>query len=448
MSGAFNIDVEVGSKDSKTLTIYCASLTDTWTVNHSDSELTQFHSSLSKDAAIIKNKIGLGQCPKISDISSCELFLSRLGCTSAVLRVKIFHEFLNIPQSVRDGLTYASHKPFGKTLREGYMQKHPRFVRRGGGKKWIRLTKDDRGGSLICYKDENKNAVISSIKIGASTVIQNLKDKGIPNAFVLKSGKRQWVLQASSQRDYQTWQTQLDNMLKQFGSSVKKGGAEQKENASKGGGATGDIVIGIGPSGNTGQANKYYEQNQKLKQDLDALHGQMEGMQRELDRLIVLNSEAGTGNEAMQRKVELEFAKERDALIRDYELQSQNLENELQELHRQIDAKTAMDSGSGGLLKGFSFGKEEDLKSEIDTEKGILDTFTEDERATIKFMHKHLHRHTHKHTHTHKHIHLHKDAADNVDNVDIGDMELVNKHTISHTITHSNTQFKITKAFF
>lgn len=174
----------------------------------------------------------------------------------------------------------------------------------------------------------------------------------------------------------------------------------------------------------------------------------MEGMQRELDRLIVMHSEAGSGNEAMQRKVELEFAKERDALIRDYELQSQNLENELQELHRQIDAKTAMDSGSGGLLKGFSFGKEEDLKSEIDTEKGILDTFTEDERATIKFMHKHLHRHTHKHTHTHKHIHLHKDAADNVDNVDIADMELVNKHSISHTITHSNTQFKITKSFF
>ena len=45
------------------------------------------------------------------------------------------------------------------------------------------LTKDDRGGSLICYKDENKNAVIASIKIGASTSVQNLKDKGIPHCF-------------------------------------------------------------------------------------------------------------------------------------------------------------------------------------------------------------------------------------------------------------------------
>ena len=214
MSGAFNIDIEVGqpSDGGGKIKIYCASLTDTWTVDKTGQELIKFHKSLGQDSAIKKNKIGLGQCPNIKDIGECELFLSRLGCTSAVLRVILFHDFLNIPKSVRDGLTYASHKPFGKNLREGYMQKHPRFVRRGGGKKWIRLTKDDRGGSLICYKDENKNAIISSIKIGASTEIQNLKDKGIPNAFVVKSGKRQWVLQASSSRDYQTWQIQLDNM--------------------------------------------------------------------------------------------------------------------------------------------------------------------------------------------------------------------------------------------
>ena len=105
---------------------------------------------------------------------------------------------MDIPQSVRDGLTYASHKAFGKSLREGYMQRHPRFVRRGGGKRYIRLTKDDRGGSLICYLDENhkqSNSIQSSLKIAASTEIQGLKDKGIQNAFVLKSGKRQWILQ-------------------------------------------------------------------------------------------------------------------------------------------------------------------------------------------------------------------------------------------------------------
>eukprot|EP01084_Bolivina_argentea_P067513 122937_1 len=204
MSGAFNIDIEVGQGDGKKIKIYCASLTDSWTVQCDNLQLAQFHASLSKEQAIIKNKINIGQCPKVDNLNGCDIFLSRLGCTASVLRISRFHEFLAIPTSVRDGLTYASHKAFGKSIREGYMQRHPRFVRRGGGKRWIRLTKDERGGSLICYLDENnKNSVISSLKIGASTEIQNLKDKGIPNAFVLKSGKRQWVLQASSTRDYQ-----------------------------------------------------------------------------------------------------------------------------------------------------------------------------------------------------------------------------------------------------
>ena len=85
----------------------------------------------------------------------------------------------------------------------------------------------------------------------------------------------------------------------------------------------------------------------------------------------------------------------------------------------------------------------QELTSEVDTEKKILDTFTEDERATIKFLHRHLHRHAHAHNHRHKHIHLHKEAEDNIDHIDLDEVQLENNHKISHTITHSNTQFQI-----
>merc|ERR1719474_1005933 len=177
--------------------IFCASLTDTWNLERNFTDLKKFHNDLTNHDMITKNKINLGKCPNIENTDGCELYLSRLGCTAAVLRIKRFHEFLEIPQSVRDGLTFASHKPFGK---------------------------EEREGSVICYKDANekegkavKTSIISSVKIGASTEMAGLKDKGIPNAFVLKSGKRQWVLQAVSGREYQLWQAKLFDILKQFG---------------------------------------------------------------------------------------------------------------------------------------------------------------------------------------------------------------------------------------
>lgn len=292
---------------------------------------------------------------------------------------------------------------------------------------------------------KKKKGIISSIKIGKSTTIQNLKQ--INNAFVLKSGKRQWVLQASSPRDYKQWQSQFDNIMKEFGNKVtgtesnkKVQNMEQKPNN--------DIVLNL--KDGAGQAEKLKEENRKLKETVDSMHAKIDGMKKELDRLKLLYAEAGSGNAAMIKKVQAQFAKEKDALVRDYKLQSQNLEGQLQELRRQIDAKTAMDSRSNDK-KGLGWkigGGDDDLKSEIDAEKKILDTFTEDEKATIKFMHKHLHRHTHRHMHNHKHIHLHKNPEDDVDNVDVTDLELVNKHTITHTITHSNTQFRIKNAFF
>merc|ERR1712242_251221 len=120
---------------------------------------------------------------------------------------------------------------------------------------------------------------------------------------------------------------------------------------------------------------------------------------------------------------------EKDELVMDYKIQLNNLEEEIDALNRKISAKTAMDTGGGAKAKlksllSFGLGAiaPEELKSEVDTEKKILDTFTEDERATIKFLHRHLHRHAHTHNHRHRHIHLHKDAEDDIDDIDLDEV--------------------------
>ena len=194
---------------------------------------------------------GLVLCPLCVVLT---VYLSRLGCTAAVLRIDKFHEFLEIPPEVRQGLSFASHKPFGKVIKEGFMFRHPRFVRRGGGKRWIKITKEERGGSIICYKDkDNKNSIISSLKIGAATEMNTLKQ--VPNALVVKSGKRQWVLQAVSGRAYQLWHTKLIDILKQFG-NVNVGDMEEelppaleetKEAESDGGKSTRKSTLSLSP---------------------------------------------------------------------------------------------------------------------------------------------------------------------------------------------------------
>eukprot|EP01084_Bolivina_argentea_P033226 61484_1 len=99
MSTAFSVDIEVGNSDEDKVKIYCASLTNTWAVERTNNDLQAFHSSLTKNDIINGQKIDIGPCPTIQDISTCELFLSQLGCTAAILRIPLFHNFLDIPNS-------------------------------------------------------------------------------------------------------------------------------------------------------------------------------------------------------------------------------------------------------------------------------------------------------------------------------------------------------------
>eukprot|EP01084_Bolivina_argentea_P265979 450997_1 len=474
MSGAFNIDIEVGAGGTTgKIKIYCASLTDTWNIVRSGVELAQFHSSLSKEQAITTNKINLGGCPKVDDITACELFLSRLGCTAAVLRIAKFHDFLNVPKSVRDGLTYASHKPYGKSLREGYMQRHPRFVRRGGGKRWIRLTKDDRGGSLICYLDENnKNSIIASLKIGASTEIQNLKDRGIPNAFVLKSGKRQWVLQASSSRDYTMWQSQLISMLKEFGpvsldNNNNKNNSSDKPKTPRN--SNNNKLEQQRQSAKAAKASagtgKILKENQEITAKIKKMKLKIADLAEEIDKYKELEIEMLSNAEDLKRKRKKQFEKDKEDLIAEYEVKQDNLRGEIEELNQKLENKTATEGGYSGLKTLFSEYieiniddyKEDALLSDNDNDdddgrsntnmlqnmdNDDKDDFNdEDGKGNIKYLHKHLHRHDHKHIHSHRHLHIHDQTGD-------APITYTHTHTIAHTICHTNTQFKIKKSLF
>lgn len=463
MSGAFNIDIEVGPSDKKgVIKIYCSSLTNTWTVDRNSVELAQFHNGLSKDDIVKHNKLYIPPCPKTDNATACELFLSQLGCNAAILRIQRFHEFLSIPEDVKKGLAYATHKPFGTPIRAGYLQKHPRFVRKGGGKRWIRLTQDERGGSLICYKDENSQKnVVASLKIGASTEMKNLTNDGIPNAFVLKSGKRQWILQAQSNREYYGWQSAISQMVKKLGGNIsavagptddQKQSIQTENNNQSSQNVSTAVSLNVGASSMSD--NKLLKQNVKLKQELEQKTEMIRGMQEEIAALKEKAIEAGSNTEEMRRKIQKEFHKKKDELERDYELQHENLRAEIEELHRKLEAKTAMEGGHSAMktLFGDGFkigiGEDDELQAEIDAEKKLLDSFSEEEKATIKYIHKHLHRHDHKHIHHHRHVHHHIHDGDNKNKSKENTESIVATHTISHTITHTNTQFKIKKSFF
>eukprot|EP01084_Bolivina_argentea_P299308 515914_1 len=235
-AGAFNVDIEVAapslSDKTETIKVYCRSLTDKWEVQVESKDLEEFHHTLISDTTITDNKkIDLPQeCPQISDALSCQLFLSRIACIGHILRMEKFWTFLNIPRSVCDGLSYASSKPFGDTLYESKMLRHTIDAVTEDREWFFRLVKDNRGGSLVWYKDETKKFVISSLKIGASTNVK-LEWKNNDNVFVfdIKSGKRVWQIQTTESGNWKKWRDSFNQLLRQFGSSVTE---EKKEEES------------------------------------------------------------------------------------------------------------------------------------------------------------------------------------------------------------------------
>ena len=484
MSGAFNIDIEIGGDKTNNsgVKIYCASLTDNWNALRTFDELKKFYGDLSSDDGITNGNINIGKIPGNNDINGYEIFLSSLGCTAGVLRIKLFQDFLKIPMSVREGLSYAKHKPFGQTIKESYLMRHPRYVRRSAVKKFVRLTNDERGASLIAYNNNNTtNNPESALKLSKQTEMKILKE--IKFAFVLKSGKRQWVLQANNSDEFKSWFNELTNILNKLGGKIDSTNLNTQTGTNNNNNNDSMDILGVGTS-NSDDIKQIQAENQKLKQALEDWknkYTQLEAKTRdnndEIKMDIDLDDDVLDGDAAdIKRKLIKEFTKEKDELIRDYEIQKDDLRGiyiyqyisiymlycfyaqyrvliilynnininlfiaEIEDLRKKLESKIAVDNGTNGL-KGLFGSKDEELKSQIDAEAGQLNNLTDEEKASIKFIHTHLHRHAHKHIHHHRHLHIH-------DNTQKPAVSYTNTHTVSHTITHTNTQFHIKKAKF
>jgi len=187
-------------------------------------------------------------------------------------------------------------------------------------------------------------------------------------------------------------------------------------------------------------------------------------MASEIDRLKDLEIEMKNNEVELKRKGQKQFQREKEDLIAEYEVKQDNLRQEIEELHQQLENKTATEGGRSGLkslfpedyevvnLDDYKDGDRLDDDDDDDDELGgggaigraetanLLDDDDEEEDVggRYKYLHKHLHRHDHKHIHDHRHTHIHDHMGDKP-------ITYTHTHTIAHTITHTMTQFKVKK---
>ena len=184
-----------------------------------------------------------------------------------------------------------------------------------------------------------------------------------------------------------------------------------------------------------------------LKKQFESLQYQLEGMEHEIKVLKFQNQQLNLGRDELKKEIEQEFNREREEIVKDYEIQNQNLQDILNELNAALTAKASVPQlppktlGFNSLFnKGGASQDEEEVENliQIDIEKQMLRHLGDDEKLRIKHTHQHLHKHTQKHIHEHRHTHIDKDMKEQgliPDHIEFSD-----KHELAHNISHTNTQ--------
>ncbi|ETO24153.1 chromatin assembly factor 1, subunit A [Reticulomyxa filosa] len=496
---AFNIDIELDLTNEKVclisnyfiFVIYCSTLTENWNVERSPREFETFAYKNVKSATPLPRQ------PSKDDPEKVELFLSRLGCLPAALRYPTFHDFLEIPAKIRAGLKYVAEKPFGKAMKSGLLQVHPRFVGKPPVTRQIELCMANRAANLLVYVDPQDKVPVIVLGLLSSSSYKKLPE--LKNTFAILSGKRQLVLQAASSKDLENWVNAVKKALKNVGAEVEeeeKGPLPDKmrDDISTGLGKIGLGKLGRRVSNTTSKkvdVEKLQSENRELRKEIDKCKVQMTELSAQLERMEREKEKERSGEKELRERKWKEFQKEMEAVEDEHTHAMEELRLSIEELQCKIEEKGRTEGFyKVGVL--FSDGYDKELRKEKKcvplviscismsanfvleqtdvhateqqvevgdnqanaepksseptkkqeqkfNEDGILEDYQEDTQQSgpsYKVTYKNQHKHNHIHILNHRHTHYHNDTTEK-------EVVFTQTETLAHTVVHTSTQFQI-----
>jgi len=410
--------------------------------------------------------------PSKDDPEKVELFLCRLGCLPAALRYPNFHDFLDIPSKIRAGLKYVAEKPYGKPMKNGLLQIHPRFVSKPPVPRQIELSMVSRNANLLVYPDAQDKVPIMVLGLVSSTSYKKLDE--LKNTVAILSGKRQLILQAGSAKDFDNWVNALKKALKNVGAQVSDenaGGSDKvRDEISAGLGkiGLGKISRSIGGTSTKNESNtnkvdvqKLQNENKDMRKEIEKCKVQMTELTAQLERMEREKEKIRSGEKELRERKWKDFQKEMEKLEDDHTKAMEVLRQEIEELQCKIEEKNRLEGFyKVGTLFSDGFDKEEQTdvqatEQEVGqepapkkderkdeqkyNEDGQLEDYQEDTQqsgSTYKVTYKNQHKHHHIHILHHRHTHYHNDTTEK-------EVVFTQTETLAHTIVHTATQFQI-----
>lgn len=476
MSGAFSIDIEVGNFKS-TYRIHCSSLTHQWVVDKRKSDIQALIQDFNHSKDVRK------YLPKEPDFNikdmternrNIQIYFGSLACTARILRHKPFHDFLQLPEPVRDSLIYCHDRGGqGRVIKQGKIFLHNSFIPNGQREVWITLSEFERSSNLSIKLHKDDTQIFSALKIGRSASIHKFESKeeskddtsnsSNENILIIKSGEKARKLKCIGSKEFKQWYQTLNQQIKKAGGKVDENDPTMKRASTVLSLKLGSPKLGGKKKGNKDSPDQLAKtlqlENVELRKQLQELNEQSNQMINSIEDLRNEKDNLSSNQNQLRRQIKKTYEDIKQNQINRYELEHEKLRTRIEELHRKLEIKTMKEGGFKGILRLFSEGYEVPSKN-INNGDDDLDVSNEDfgddtydliefeekqkgqevNDADIKWEHKHLHKHEHKNIYHHRHTHIHDDTQ-------TPSVVYTQTHTVAHTICHTHTELKIKRKF-